>query len=99
MSMIVTTRMNSLPADADADEDEDEDAIVPTLQPLGARRGAYGATPVHRPVIGAVALDAIAAIAGPARTPDYERAWSAAFAIVMGRCLADAADRELAAVA
>ncbi len=92
MSVIVPTRMNSLPSDAD------EDAFV-QRSALGARRGTYSATRAHRPVIGAVALDAMAAIAGPARTPDYERAWSAAFEIVMRQCLADATDRELATVA
>jgi hypothetical protein len=38
--------------------------------------------PCH--VIGAVALDLIAAIAGPASAPDHARAWSAAFELVTG---------------
>jgi hypothetical protein len=64
MSVMVTTRINTLPDDAD------EDAIVPTLHALGtARQAAYGARPEHYPVIGAVALDAMAAIAGRPRPP------------------------------
>jgi hemoglobin-like flavoprotein len=51
----------------------------------------YGARPERYPVVGAVALDAMAAIAGPALTPDYERAWSAAFEVVVGAMLVGAA--------
>jgi len=64
MSVMVTTRINTLPDDAD------EDAIVPTPHALGAaRHAAYGASPEHYPVVGAVALDAMAAIAGLPSTP------------------------------
>ncbi len=94
MSVMVTTRINTLPDDAD------EDAIVPTPHALGAaHHAAYGARPEHYPVVGAVALDAMAAIAGPPSTPDYERAWNAAFKIVAEATFAGAADEELAAVA
>jgi hemoglobin-like flavoprotein len=34
------------------------------------------------PVVGAAALDLMAAIAGPTAAPDHARAWSAAFEIV-----------------
>jgi methyl-accepting chemotaxis protein len=93
MSVLTTTRINTLP------DDDDEDEIVPTLHPLGPRHVAYGARPERYPVIGAAALDAMAAIAGPPSTPDYERAWNAAFRIVAEAMFAGAADEELAAVA
>jgi hemoglobin-like flavoprotein len=94
MSVMVTTRINTLPDDAD------EDAIVPTPHALGAARHAvYGARSEHYAVIGAVALDAKAAIAGPPSTPDYERAWNAAFKIVAEATFGEAAAEELAAVA
>jgi hemoglobin-like flavoprotein len=51
------------------------------------------------PVIGAVALDVMAAIAGPPSTPDYKRAWNAASEIVAKAMFAGAADAELAAAA
>jgi hemoglobin-like flavoprotein len=50
------------------------------------------------PVIGAVALDAMAAIVGPPSTPDYERTWNAAFEIV-AKAIAGAAHPDLAAAA
>jgi methyl-accepting chemotaxis protein len=75
------------------------DAVVPTLRALGARHVAYGARPEHYPVVGAVLIESMAAIAGPAWTPEYEQAWSAAFAIVAGTMLEGAAEAELASAA
>ncbi len=93
MSLMVTTHIDGLPGGAH------KDAIMPTLPALGARDVAHRARHERHPVIGAVALDAMAAMAGPARAPDHERAWRAAFEIVVGAMLAGPADWELAAVA
>jgi methyl-accepting chemotaxis protein len=77
----------------------DLEAIVPKLRELGARHVAYGAEPEHYPVVGEVLIASMAAIAGPAWRPEYERAWSEAFAIVAGAMLdgANAARLEAAA--
>ena len=77
----------------------DLDAIVPTLRTLGVRHVAYGARPEHYPVVGSVLIESMAAIAGPAWTPEYEQAWGAAFEIVAGTMLAGAAEAELAEAA
>jgi len=75
------------------------DEIVPALRTLGARHVAYGAKPEHYPVVGSVLLDSMAAIAGEAWTPAYQRAWAAAFDVVAGTMLAGAREAELAAAA
>ena len=77
----------------------DLDAIVPTLRTLGARHVAYGARPEYYPVVGSVLIESMAAIAGPAWTPEYEQAWGAAFEIVAGTMLEGAAEAELASAA
>ena len=77
----------------------DLDAIVPKLRDLGARHVAYGARPEHYPVVGAALIDAMAALAGDAWTPEYERAWIAAYGVVAATMLEGAAEVELAAVA
>ena len=77
----------------------DLDAIVPTLRKLGACHVAYGARPEHYPVVGSVLIGSMAAIAGPAWTPEYEQAWVAAFEIVAGTMLEGAAEAELAKAA
>jgi hemoglobin-like flavoprotein len=75
------------------------DEIVPTLHALGARHVAYGARPEHYPVVGSTLIASMAAIAGPAWTPDFETAWAAAFDVVAGAMLAGATEAELAAAA
>jgi methyl-accepting chemotaxis protein len=65
----------------------DLDAIVPALRALGARHLAYGVRPEHYPVVAAVLVAAMAEVAGPAWQPRYERAWSAALAVVSGAML------------
>jgi hemoglobin-like flavoprotein len=60
----------------------DPDALIPTLRRLGARHAGYGAEPGHYPVVGRVLVDSMAEVAGAAWRPEYERAWTAAFAIV-----------------
>jgi nitric oxide dioxygenase len=68
----------------------DLDAIVPKLRELGARHVAYGAVPEHYPVVGAVLLESMAAIAGDAWTAEYETAWAAAYGIVADTMMAGA---------
>ena len=75
------------------------DAIVPKLRELGARHVAYGAQPEHYPVVGAVLIASMAAVAGDAWKPEYEAAWGAAFEIVAGAMIEGAAAVELGAAA
>jgi len=77
----------------------DLDPIVPKLRELGARHVAYGALPEHYPVVGAVLIESMAAIAGDAWTSDFERAWAGAFEIVAGTMIAGAEEALLAQVA
>jgi hemoglobin-like flavoprotein len=77
----------------------DLDAIVPKLRDLGARHVAYGAEPEHYPVVGQVLIAAMAAIAGPAWRPEYQRAWNQAFEIVAGAMLEGAQGASVAAAA
>src|SRR5215212_11188873 len=51
----------------------DLDRLVPTLHALGARHVGYGAKPEHYPVVGSALIDAMAAVAGDAWTPEIER--------------------------
>jgi hemoglobin-like flavoprotein len=77
----------------------DLDAIVPKLRDLGARHVAYGARPEHYPVVGAVLIESMAAVAGEAWRPEYEVAWAAAFDVVAFAMLEGADEVELEAVA
>ena len=61
------------------------DTVVPKLRQLGARHVAYGARPEHYLVVGQALIAAMAEIAGPAWTSEYELAWTAVY-----RVLADA---------
>ena len=65
----------------------------------GADHDAAPAVPGRCPLVGAVLLDQMAAIAGPTWAPVHERAWSAAFELVLRPMLAGAAEGELAAAA
>ncbi len=73
----------------------DLDALVPTLHKLGARHVHYGARPEHYPVVATVLIASLAEIAGPAWSPDLERAWAAALNVVAGAMLEGAAAAEL----
>lgn len=73
--------------------------IVPKLRDLGARHVAYGARPEHYPVVGEVLLASMAEIAGPAWTPEFERAWKEAFSVVAGAMIEGAEAAELEAAA
>ena len=77
----------------------DLDAIVPKLRELGARHVAYGARAEHYPVVGEVLIASMAAVAGPAWRPEYERAWGEAFGIVAGAMIEGAEAAELEAAA
>jgi hemoglobin-like flavoprotein len=77
----------------------DLEAVVPKLRELGARHVAYGAEPEHYPVVGEVLIASMAEIAGRAWSPEYERAWREAFAIVAGAMLDGAEAASLEAVA
>jgi len=75
------------------------DAIVPKLRDLGARHVAYGARPEHYPVVGAVLIASMAAVAGDEWKPEHEAAWGAAFEIVAATMIEGAAQAELGAAA
>ena len=72
-------------------------AVVPKLHELGARHVAYGARPEYYPVVGSVLIASMAEVAGDAWTPEFERAWAAAFDVVAGAMLEGAQSVQLAA--
>ena len=72
-------------------------AVVPKLHDLGARHVAYGARPEYYPVVGSVLIASMAEVAGDAWTPEFERAWAAAFEVVSGAMLEGARSVQLAA--
>ena len=71
--------------------------MVPKLHELGARHVAYGARPEYYPVVGSVLIASMAEVAGDAWTPEFERAWAAAFEVVAGAMLEGAQSVQLAA--
>jgi hemoglobin-like flavoprotein len=73
--------------------------LVPKLRELGARHVAYGAQPEHYPVVGEVLIASMAAVAGDAWRPEYERAWGEAFEIVAGAMIDGANEATLEAAA
>jgi hemoglobin-like flavoprotein len=73
----------------------DLDSVVPALRKLGARHVAYGARPAHYPVVGAVLIGAMEAVAGDAWEPRYGEAWGEAFGVVAAAMLEGAADAQL----
>jgi hemoglobin-like flavoprotein len=73
--------------------------LVPKLRELGARHVAYGAQPEHYPVVGEVLIASMAAVAGDAWRPEYERAWGGAFEIVAGAMIDGANEATLEAAA
>ena len=73
--------------------------VVPKLRELGARHVAYGALPEHYPVVGEVLIASMAAVAGPAWRPEYERAWGQAFEVVAGAMIEGAEAAALDAAA
>ncbi len=77
----------------------DLDRVVPKLRELGARHVAYGAQPEHYPVVGEELIASMAAVAGPAWRPEYERAWGQAFEVVAGAMIEGAEAAALDAAA
>lgn len=67
------------------------EALVPALEQLGARHVDYGAREEHYPAVGATLLKSLSQIAGEAWTPDVERAWTDAYAVVTEHMLNGAA--------
>ena len=75
----------------------DLDSVTPALRELGARHVRYGAQPAHYPVVGQVLISSMARVAGDAWSPEYQQAWSEAFAIVADAMLQGAQSVEAAA--
>jgi hemoglobin-like flavoprotein len=61
--------------------------LVPKLRELGRRHAAYGARPEHYPVVGEVLVASMAAVAGAAWRPEFQRAWAQAVDVVAGAML------------
>jgi hypothetical protein len=77
----------------------DLETIAPKLRELRARHVAYGAEPEHYPVVGAVLIASMAAIAGDAWTTEFEAAWNEAFEIVAATMLEGAEEAALQSAA
>ena len=75
----------------------DLDSVTPTLRDMGARHVRYGAQPQHYPVVGEVLIASMAQVAGEAWTPEYQQAWTEAFAVVAGVMLEGAESVDAAA--
>jgi methyl-accepting chemotaxis protein len=60
------------------------DTIEPALVKLGKRHAAWGAVPEHYAIVGALLLETMAEVAGPAWTQDIEAAWKTTYAWVAG---------------
>jgi methyl-accepting chemotaxis protein len=60
------------------------DTLEPALVKLGKRHAASGAAPEHYVVVGALLLETMAELAGPAWTQDIEAAWKTTYAWVAG---------------
>src|SRR6187397_2705054 len=75
----------------------DLESVTPALRELGARHVRYGAQPAHYPVVGQVLISSMAQVAGDAWSPEYQQAWSEAFAIVADAMLQGAQSVEAAA--
>src|SRR3954447_13531388 len=71
----------------------DLDALLPTLRALGARHVAYGARAEHYPVVATTLIESLAAVAGDAWKPEYEKAWTEAFLVIAG-VMIEAAEEE-----
>jgi hemoglobin-like flavoprotein len=68
---------------------------VPSLRDLGASHVTYGARAEHYLVVGEVLIASMAEVTGDAWRPEHKGAWPAAFEIVAGVMLEDAAGAEL----
>jgi hemoglobin-like flavoprotein len=75
------------------------DASAPTLQRIGACNAVHGARPKHYPIVGQMLIVSMAAVADEQWKPEYEQAWSAAFAAVAAVMLQGAEQAKLEAAA
>jgi hemoglobin-like flavoprotein len=73
----------------------DPGALTARLRDLGARHVAYGAQPAHYPVVAEVLIASMAAVAGEAWSPRYERAWADALDVIAAAMLEGAEAGEL----
>ena len=62
----------------------DLDSIVPTVQTLGARHGAYGVKDEHYDVVGAALLYTLGKGLGEDFTPEAEAAWTETYGLLAG---------------
>jgi NAD(P)H-flavin reductase/hemoglobin-like flavoprotein len=60
------------------------DEVVPFLEQLGRDHRKFGVGPEHFDAVGVALLSAVAEFAGPAWTPEVEKAWTGAYATVSG---------------
>jgi len=60
------------------------DEVVPFLEQLGRDHRKFGVGPEHYDAVGVALLSAVAEFAGPAWTPEVEKAWTSAYATVSG---------------
>ena len=58
--------------------------IVPAVQALGRRHGAYGVEPRHYEVVGAALLYTLSQGLGEGFTPEVEAAWAETYLILSG---------------
>lgn len=72
------------------------DKLVPVLQGLGKRHGAYGVKDAHYAVVGGALLLTLEQGLGPAFTDDVRRAWTEVYGL-MASVMMDAADEQAAA--
>jgi hemoglobin-like flavoprotein len=55
------------------------DVLMPAVQQLGARHGAYGVQPAHYATVGAALLWTLEQGLGPAFTPEVRAAWTTVY--------------------
>ena len=60
----------------------DLDVLVPILQGLGKRHGAYGVQEVHYATVGGALLKTLEQGLGPAFTPQVKESWASVYAVM-----------------
>lgn len=58
------------------------ESLVPALEEMGRRHQGYGAVADHYGAVAATLLDVMQEIAGPAWTPEVQKAWSGALGLI-----------------
>jgi nitric oxide dioxygenase len=64
------------------------DAILPVVKDLGRRHRGYGVEDRHYETVGAALVETLAAVLGPAFTPETREAWVAAYTLLSGVMIA-----------